>query len=137
MTALKNKFKTDATKVREGVEFVIVTNNDGSKFKVTLRRHGRSNPRWAASFREHTKGVDTDKLTDEEDAAITLAVFIEACLVGWENFQPEIDGENVEYSPEVAHAYLSNPDWLDLYNELQGKATITAGFQATEDEVKN
>lgn len=127
--SLKGKFKTSARMVEEGVWFDVTTNSDGSKCRVRLRRSGRGNRRWMVAFRDKTAGLDTENLTPEEDEAITAAVFADACVVDWDNLQPEDDGNNLAFSTEAALKILSDPDWVDLLKDWQAKAGGIAGFQ--------
>jgi hypothetical protein len=136
--SMKSKFKTSSALVREGVWFDVDKNSDGSQCRVKLRRAGRGNPHWAASFREHTADRDMENLSPEEDEIITANVFAEANVVEWENFQPEDDGANLEFSVDNAKMILTDPDWVELLKDWQTKANgITAFQQKREGEAKN
>ena len=138
MKGVKGKFKTSSALVREGVWFDVAENTDGSKCRVRLRRSGRGNPQWAVSFREHTKGLDMEAVSPEEDELITANVFAEANVVDWENFQPEDDGQNMPFSVENAKMILTDPDWVELLKDWQTKANGIAAFQQKrEDEAGN
>lgn len=127
--SLKKKFKTSSRLVEEGVWFDVTTNEDGTLCRVRLRRSGRSNRKWVASFRDNTADVDMDNLSVEEDEAITAKVFVEACVVDWEHLQLEDDGKEIPFSPEKALEILSDPDWIELLKDWQSKANGMAGFQ--------
>lgn len=127
--SLKNKFKTSAAAVRDGVWFDVCENKDKTKCRVKLRRSGRGNPHWSAAFRAHTKDRDMDAVTPEEDEIITANIFAEANIVEWEHFQPEDDGIEVPFSVEEAKRYLTDPDWVELLKDWQTKAGSLAPFQ--------
>ncbi|HWT40490.1 MAG TPA: hypothetical protein VN081_04480, partial [Dongiaceae bacterium] len=109
--SIKSKFKQDVSKANEGVWFDYPANADGSIPRVKLARFGRSNKRWLAAFREATKDLDTDNLSPEEDFQITVQVFCESVLQGWENMQPEDDGKPLDFTVGNAITFLSNPEW--------------------------
>ena len=140
--SLKKKFKTSRRLVDEGVWFDVTTNADGTIARVKLRRHGRANRHWVAAYREHTAGKDMETITVEEDEAITVGVFVEACLVDWEHLQLEDDGVELPFSKENALTLLSDPDWIDLLKDWQVKSNDMTKFQEAakakqEDEAKN
>lgn len=132
--SLKNKFKTSSKLVEEGVWFDVTTNSDKSKARVRLRRSGRGNRHWVTAFRDRTAGIDLDTMSVEEDELSTAQVFVDACVVDWENIQPDDDGNNLEFSKENALALLSDPDWVELLKDWQGKANRMAAFQAEQDK---
>lgn len=131
--SLKSKFKSNATKIQEGVWFDVAPNKDGTLARVKLRRQGRSNRLWTAAFRERTKDLDMDKVTVEEDEIITADVFVDACVVDWEHLQLEDDGVELAFSEHAARDLLKDPDWNDLLKDWQAKAAGLAPFQ---DEAK-
>jgi hypothetical protein len=138
MTGLKSKFKTSAAAVRDGVWFDVCENKDGSKCRVKLRRAGRGNPLWSVAFREHTKDRDMDAVTPEEDEVITANIFAEANVADWEHFQPEDDGVELPFTTDNVRTILSDPDWIELLKDWQGKANSLAPFQEKrENEAKN
>lgn len=129
MKSLKAKFKTSSRLVQEGVWFDVAENSDKTICRVRLRRSGRSNRDWVTAFRDRTSAVDMEVISSDEDEQITADVFVTACVVDWENMQPEDDGNPIPFSKEAAMELLSNPDWIDLLKELQTKAMGVAGFQ--------
>jgi hypothetical protein len=136
--SLKGKFKTDATMTKDGVWFDLADNSDGSKCRIKLRRHGRSNRDWVNAFRKHTADKDMETITAEEDEAITANTFAEACVVDWEHFQPEDDGVELPFSVENAVGIFLDPDWNDLLKECQTLAGTRSNFQKKlEGEAKN
>lgn len=134
--SLKQKFKTSAALVEEGVWFDVTTNTDKTKCRVKLRRHGRGNKHWVTAFRDRTANRDMENVTVEEDESITADVFVEACVVDWEHFQPEDDGADVPFSKETALTILSDPDWIDLLKDWQTKANTLTAFQDKQDAKK-
>mgnify|MGYP001176960993 CR=1 FL=1 len=130
------KFKTSAALVEQGVWFDVTTNSDKTKCRVKLRRHGRGNKHWVAAFRDRTAGQDMENLSIEEDEAITADVFVEACVVDWEHFQPEDDGNNVPFSKAEALKILSDPNWVDLLKDWQTKANTVTAYQDKLDKKK-
>lgn len=137
--SLKNKFKTDSSLARDGVWFDLAENSDGSKARIRLRRHGRSNRDWVTSFRKHTADKDMETITPEEDEKITAVVFVESCFMEWENVQPEDDGIVLPSTADAALALFSDPDWNDLLKECQGFSQQRVAFQKKkqEGEAKN
>jgi hypothetical protein len=131
--SLKKQFKSNAAKIQEGVWFALTTNSDGTKCRVRLRRQGRSNRLWTAAFRERTKNMDMEKISVEEDEIITADVFVDSCVVDWENLQPEDDGVSLPFSEDNARVLLKDPDWNDLLKDWQAKA---AGLSPFQDEAK-
>lgn len=127
--SLAKKYKINARLARDGVWVDICTNSDGSKCRVRLRRSGRGNPTWMAAYRARTANVDLDAVSPEEDEIITAEIFTEACVVDWEYMQPDDDGNNVPFSKGAALEMLSNPEWIELFKELQSKASSVADFQ--------
>ena len=127
--SLKKKFKTSSRLVEEGAWFDVTQNTDKTLCRVRLRRSGRGNRAWVASFRDNTADVDMDNLSVEEDEAITAKVFVEACVVDWEHLQLDDDGHETPFTPERALEILSDPDWIELLKDWQGKANGIAGYQ--------
>lgn len=135
--SLKNRFKTDSSLTREGVWFDLATNSDGSKARIKLRRHGRSNRDWVTSFRKHTADKDMEAISAEEDEAITANVFVEACVSDWENIQPEDDGNAIaKDDKEALLALFMDPDWNDLLKECQAHANSREPFQTKKAEAE-
>jgi hypothetical protein len=132
--SLKNKFKTSAAAVRDGVWFDMGKNTDGSVCRVRLRRTGRGNPLWSVAFRQHTKDQDMDSVTPEEDEVITANIFAEANVADWEHFQPEDDGVDLPFTVENAKRILTDPDWVELLKDWQTKANTLAPFQSKPGE---
>lgn len=136
--SLKSKYKVDTSLAAGGVWFTKATNSDKSVCRIKLRRSGRGNPDWNRVFREHSRDLDTDNLSTEDDNRLMGGVFAEACVIDWEHLQPEDDGVELPFSTQAAVNLLSDPDWLDLLTELQGNARNIEGFQdKREAEAKN
>jgi hypothetical protein len=127
--SLKNRFKTSAALVEEGVWFDVTTNTDKSKCRVKLRRSGRGNKHWVSAFRERTAGLDPEAMSVEEDEAVTAQVFVDACVVDWEHMQPDDDGNELAFSKEAALTLLGDPEWVELLKDWQNKANNISGFQ--------
>ena len=135
--SLKSKFKSNSALINDGVWFDVVTNSDGTKCRVKLRRHGRGNRHWLQAYRDRTANVDTDNLSPEEDELLTADVFMDAIVVEWENFQPEDDGVNLTDRDEM-RVLLKDPDWVDLLKDWQAKSNTLKEFQdKRETEGKN
>jgi hypothetical protein len=143
--SLKNKFKTSAAAVRDGVWFDVCENADKTKCRVRLRRHGRGNPLWSVAYREHTKDKEMESVSPEEDEVITANIFAEANVADWEHFQPNDDGVELPFSIDNAKSILIDPDWIELLKDWQIKAGSLAPFQSKpgekptklEEEAKN
>lgn len=135
--SIKSKFKQDVSKANEGVWFDYPANADATIPRVKLARFGRTNKKWLAAFREATKDLDTDNLSQDEDFQITVQVFCESVLLGWEHMQPEDDGVELEYSTANAIKFLSDPEWTDFFADLQQKSNARDNFKKREKEAKN
>ena len=137
--SLRAKYHTDSKLRNDGVWFDVAENSDGTKARVKLRRNGRGSHRWMKEFRRISKDKDIDSLSPEEDAELTAEVFARATVVTWENLQLDDDGKELKHSEEAAIELLKNPDWLDLLQDWQAKASDVSNFQKRkrEKELKN
>lgn len=109
-------FKADKNLEQNGVWFEI---NDTTGFLV--RRMGPNNPKIKAAmakyFKPHARQIEMGTMDEAKGREIMAKIFVEACLVDWKGV--EIDGKEVDYSPEVAiNLLLETPDLhaaLDKY----------------------
>jgi hypothetical protein len=131
------KFKQNGASANDGVWFAFDANADNTIPRVKLAREGRSNKKWLATYRDTTKGVDTDELSTEADFAMGVEVFAKAVVLDWEHIQPNDDGVEVPFETSRVIALLSDPDWTDFYTDLKDKANDRKNFKAKEAEAKN
>lgn len=139
MGSLRESFKTDVEAVNKGitVELLANPNNDEGKTipKFKLARYSHQNKEFAKLLRKIHDNcmkkygvVSIDKLTPTQSAEMDLEIFLETVLKGWENFQPDEDGVNLEYSKENARRIFSDESWFDLYTRLQKEASEKDNF---------
>jgi hypothetical protein len=144
--SLKSKYKTDVSAAREGVWVEFEANSDGTVPAFRLARMSNHNRKFALAFREAVKkyaqgdgATDFGGLDEDTDTRISQDLFFETVLVDWRNFQPEDDGVAIEYSPQAARDILGEPDWSDLFVELNLKARDAANYRhkTLQAEAKN
>lgn len=164
---LRDRFRTDTKAANDGVwvDFPEYHNGDGTPatyeedgktikteavphtvpgFKIA--RKSNHNTEYAKAMREVTKSVNTDEgvksyedLTEEQAEAVELDIFVTTLLMGWRNFQPITDGENMPFTEDNARKIFGDIDWRDLRSTLSirsGQATNYA-YNKEEVEVKN
>ena len=146
--SLRKKFKTDTKAANEGVwfDYVDAPNDDGTIPGFRLARKTSQNKAYGRAMREFTKEYTTDEgivdlssLPEAEAEAIEVGIFTDALLLDWRNFQPEEDGDTVEFSKDAARRIFSNPDWSDLYKDLARKCGFASAYKAKQlkAEAKN
>lgn len=140
---LATRFKADAALANDGVWFPFPEspNIDKTVPAFLLGRNSGQNRRFSRALAEVTarylaehdvKGIE--ELDEDVQDQFDIDLFLEGCLLDWRNFQPNDDGENVEYSAEAAREILGHPDWSDLYNLLRTKAIITANYRGDKEK---
>jgi hypothetical protein len=141
------KYATDKKLEQEGLNYVI---NDGEE-SCTLRigRAGGSNLRFATlSQKLLAEAEKTYRKKDSIPASvmreITIRVFAETVLLGWEGITDQ-DGNEVPYSKEAALKFLRCQDMLEDVSKIAGDreffllkpknvVTVTSdGTQSTEE----
>lgn len=144
--ALRDKFRTDPSAVRDGVWFSYEKNSDGTVPRFKLARMSKHNVGYAKALRKFTQQhtdangtFDLDTLDEAVAEKAMLDVFCETVLLDFENVQPDDDGKSLQYSALAARALLGNPEWTDLYEDLTKKAQSAASFRQKrqEAELKN
>jgi hypothetical protein len=131
---LRSQFKTDPKAIADGVWFDYPANADGSIPRFKLARLSSVNPKYARLLKEvqaRNEGID---LSDAEREQQANALFVDASILAWENFQPDHDGENWPYSRENAILLVNNAAWRDLVDDLRLKALKANGFLAKQIE---
>lgn len=129
---LRARFKSDVDKVVNGewFEYPDDKNPDGSIPRFRLARMSYSNPKYAKALQAIADRNDTKKFTSEEDDQAGLEAFVDTVLLEWQNFQPETDGANLEYSRDAALKTFANAAWYDLKVDLRFKAVTAANYRA-------
>lgn len=146
--SLKSKFKTDINAANAGVwiDYPDAPNADGTIPGFKLARTSRHNKKYTKALRNVGKqyagpdGRADFSKADEEAVERTLnEVFFNTVLLDWRNFQPQDDGKNAPFTPELARSVLGDEAWADLLADLQEKAADAARFreQQLEAEAKN
>jgi hypothetical protein len=146
--SLKKKFKTDATAANDGVWFDYPNqpNEDGTVPGFKMARKGSQNKAYSLAMREFTKAhtnaegeFDTDHVSEEEGEAAELEVFVKGLLIEWRNFQPEDDGNVLEFNEDNARAIFGDPDWFDLRADLALRCGHADAFKTAQlkGEAKN
>lgn len=146
--SLKKKFKTDAALANDGVwfDYPAQPNEDGTVPGFKLARKGSQNKAYTKAMREFTQAhtdeegnYDTDNLTEEDAEAVELNVFVDGLLMEWRNFQPEDDGNVLEYSKDAAREIFGDPDWFDLRADLAKRCGHADAFKTAQlkGEAKN
>ena len=133
---LKRKFKTDSKSANEGIKIKYndSPNSDGSIPVFTLARMSSQNKKYVTKLRNANETIqakygvtEMSKLSEDQDKEMSLELFVETVLLGWENFEIE-DGVKLEYSTENAKKVFGDPDWIDLYTDLKENALKQANF---------
>lgn len=164
MGSLRESFKTNINSANEGVIIALTENRnndavveigqDGEEKIVKeatypsfkLSYYSKLNNEFAKVSRKINNDalkkygvVSFDKLTKEQKDEIALEVFVQAILKEWENFQPEKDGVNLEYSKENAKRIFGDPAWMKLYDYLADKAGDHDNYnqEIVENSAKN
>lgn len=132
-----NKFKTDLKAAQDGIEFKYPANADGSIPSVRLARMSKHNKAYTKAVNKATKNMvdengdfDTGSMSEQEADSTLLAIFADTVLVGWDNIQPEDDGVALEFNRENVIALLSQPEWVDLYDDFNAKAKRSQNYSA-------
>jgi hypothetical protein len=131
---LRSQFKTDPKAIAEGVWFDFPANPDGTVPRFKLARLSSVNPKYARLLKEVQARNEGTDLSDAERETQANALFVDASILAWENFQPEEDGKNVPYSRETAIQLVNDPAWRDLVDDLRLKAMRANGFIAKKIE---
>ncbi len=110
-TNLDKVFKTNESLEENGVWYAV---SDETQFLV--RRMSRANPRGKAAvakyFTPFASQVAAGTLDPKKERSLMIRIFIDVCMVDWKGV--EIDGKEVEYSPEVAFEFFTAlPDLCD------------------------
>lgn len=136
--SLASKFKTDATKVVDGVWFEFDPNKDGTVPRFRLARTSKQNKKYKKALRNYSKrfidedgkAIESNEENDTEAEQALLMIFCDAVLLEWENVQLNDDGVNFPFSQENAVKLLGSVEWGDLYDDLTKKAADASKFRA-------
>lgn len=138
--SLKKKFKTDAAAANDGVWFDYPSqpNEDGTVPGFKMARKGSQNKAYSLAMREFTKahtnaeGVFDAPEDDAEAEAAELNVFVKGLLIDWRNFQPEDDGNSLEFNEANARKVFGDPDWFDLRADLAVRCGHADAFKTAQ-----
>lgn len=133
-------FKSSPDAAINGVWFEYPTNKDKTIPRFKLARMSKQNKEYAKLLRQkikpHQRSLELEIMSDDEQDAIFLEVFVDRILLGWEHIQPNDDGVEIDFNRENALKLLSDPEWQDLYDDLYAKAAKAAGFRGALDEAE-
>lgn len=164
MTSLRKGFKTDLEAANNGIivelagnpneDAVVETGDFGEetvKVPATIPRFRLA--KYSVQNKEFTKVVrkihdnalkkfgviSIDKLSPEQSREMNIDIFIESVLKGWENFQPDSDGVNLEFSKDNARKIFYDEQWLELFNYLEKESVSKKNFskELAEAAAKN
>src|ERR1700733_13954310 len=131
--SLYKQFKTNLDKEQSGIEVKYGANEDGSIPTFTVSRLGASNRVYAKAIerasRPHRRMIQLGQLDTETDFTLTLEVFVDTILKGWENVFNE-DGTKLEYSRGNALGLMRALP--DLYTDLRTQASDASNFRDAE-----
>lgn len=136
--SIKSQFKSDAAKVTNGVWFPYEANSDGSIPRFLLARISISNPKYLKAVQDKAQRNGDKTLTVAEEEAQSVENLADAVVLNWENFQPNDDGTNLDYSRENVIAIFGDPDWNDLKIDIRTKALDLSNYrtEALKDAAK-
>lgn len=141
--SLKTLFKTDPKIANEGVWVEYPANSDGSIPAFLLSRMSKVNKRYTKELRKATtpvqREIELGTLDEDRSERIMLDVFCRTIILDCRNLQPEDDGKVLAYTADAISKLLSDPEWSDLYADLQDKANKAALFRISsrEGQLKN
>lgn len=138
--SLYKLYKTDEKKLESGIRVPIGMNDDKTIPTFILTRAHKSNVRYAKSLERETKPyrrqIELGTMDNMLAEAISRRVFIETCLLDWENVQDE-KNQPLALTHENAEKLFT--DLPDLYDELYQQSTKASAFleESLELEAKN
>lgn len=136
MGSLTRTFGTDESKESDGVWFTILTNDDGSKAQMKVRRMSLQNKKFMKIVSSRNRKRRQVSKNDLED---TMEAFVDGCLVDWkniENINEPLPGQTAEtYMPfnrdNALKLFKALPD---LYELVLDESNNLAAFQNEENE---
>ena len=85
------QFATNKKLEVEGIRLPYEPNPDGTVPTLIVRRIYRESPKYQAIFARITKPykhqIDRDEISEADDARLMQRIFVEAAVVGWENWR--------------------------------------------------
>lgn len=141
MTGLYSMFKTNSKDEREGVwlEYGRTPKTDqdpeGLPIRIKIARAGGKNTDFNKALEKatkpHRKAIQTGHISVETVEALYREVFVDHCIVGWENVAGAA-GEMLPYTrPNVLRVLTDLPD---LYEDLKGQANSLGLYREEERE---
>lgn len=137
--SMKSQFKTDPTKVRDGVWFGegdYEKNSDGTQPEFLIARISAGNPKYSKELLRYVDLNGDRKLSEEENQQQGAELLVDTVLLGWKNFQPEDNGVVIPYTRENAMKIVGDPAWLDLVIDIRSKALKSTKYRAEQAERK-
>lgn len=136
---LKDLYKTDPVANETGVWVAYPANSDGTipRFRLARqnvaanKKYGRELDRATKPYRRE---IELDTLDEKVSDDVMLHVFCTTILLEWEYVQPDDDGKNRDFTEENAKALLGDPQWAELYEDLQSRAKRAALFRIAQQE---
>ena len=146
--SLSKIFKTDSALEQKGTPITFPENDDGTVPTFYIARMHETNVKYKKALevatRPYRRELQLGTMPDNKAKDISMAVFAETILTGWENIPvedlgmtPTTENEKAAFTKENVKLLMDNLP--DLYSELQSQARNMANFLAAqrEDETKN
>lgn len=138
--SLYSDFETNKDLETNGVKVEYGPNKDKTIPTFFIRRMSRSNKKYTKGLekatRPHRRAIELETMQTSQAEKISMEVFVETILVGWENVQNR-KNEVVPYTKEAATKLFN--ELPDFYDDLQGKASKASLFrdESVEEEAGN
>jgi hypothetical protein len=140
--SLTRTYKTDRNKETQGVAIPFPPNDDGSIPSFTVSRASKANPRYTAAMERiigpFRAAIARKALPNDQAAKLMRQVFIEGCLMTWNNIprsdvsgNPDLEGF-AEFNEANAETLFDNLP--ELYEDLEKRAGELDLFRMDELE---
>lgn len=136
---IRSSYRQDMTATQDGVwfDFPEDANPDGTIPGYLLSRFGVANPKFEKAVMERAKKQEgVESLPDETKKLIGVQFFVDFSLQNWRNVQDVETSKPVEFSKALAVEVMNDPEYADLYDKLQTRATTQYNYRhATAKEI--
>jgi hypothetical protein len=128
---LYKQYKSDKNVEQQGVRIEFGPNSKGAIMAMQVARAGGSNEKYLKAgeriLKPHRRQIQTETMNRKLFEAKMMEVFVDGCLLGWENIEGE-DGNELEFTRENAIKLFT--DLPDLYSEVLSNSNNAALFRA-------
>lgn len=137
MAGIYSQFETNKDLERTGIRIEYHDENDvdGKPATFLIARAGGSNIAYQKALDRETRhlrrALATDNVSMDTMNRINRKVFIETCLLGWENMTGK-DGKELVLTKANAETLFT--DLPDLYNDLVRQASTVGLYRASAEE---